>query len=54
MAIVTLGLYVGWTFVNCLVADAKGKSMAVTLLASLLCTPFLPYLYLVAVPSTKP
>lgn len=42
--------YAAWCFVNGLVAGEKGRSVPAAALASIIATPLLVYLYLLAVP----
>jgi hypothetical protein len=44
-------LYVAWSVVNYLVAREKGRDSRVVLGSSLIFTPFLVYLWLLAVPA---
>ncbi len=55
MELIILGfmLYVGWIFVNVLIAQAKGYPPGVGF-ASVIATPVLVYLYLLAVPPKTP
>ena len=43
-------LYVGWCIVNALVAQEKGREVGTVLGCSIVCSPFLVYLWLLAVP----
>jgi hypothetical protein len=45
-----LCFYLGWCVVNGMIADAKNRGTGTILLISILFTPLLPYLYLIAVP----
>jgi hypothetical protein len=48
-------IYLGWSVVNTLVAREKGRDARIVLGFSLLFTPFLVYLWLIAVPlKTRP
>jgi hypothetical protein len=42
--------YIGWCIVNALVAQEKGREVGTVLGCSIVCSPFLVYLWLLAVP----
>lgn len=50
MEIIVIPFYLGWVIVNCMVAGSKNRSVIGVLFFSIILTPLLPFLYLLAVP----
>jgi hypothetical protein len=53
MGFILIPIWIGWTVVNGMVADKKGYSVGWCMAGSLVFSPFLVYLYLLAIPKQE-
>lgn len=51
MEFIVLGFYAAWAITNCLIADNQGRNLWLSLVGSILFSPLLVWLYLVASPA---